>query len=86
MPSVRSQFSSGRWVSSMMISITEPQKADRPGESRSTIRHHTSTTTGSRKCRPESSTARVSGSSSSGLSGSSDGNGSLLAAIFSSPR
>ena len=48
--------SSGRWVSRMITSITEPQKAERPGDSRSTIRHQTSTTTGSRKCRPESST------------------------------
>ncbi|MNC15494.1 hypothetical protein D3C75_633160 [compost metagenome] len=63
MPSVRSQLSSGRWVSRMITSMTVPQKADSPGERRSTIRHHTSTTTGSRKCRPESSTARVFGSS-----------------------
>ncbi|MNJ63690.1 hypothetical protein D3C77_596080 [compost metagenome] len=70
----------------MITSMTVPQKADSPGERRSTIRHHTSTTTGSRKCRPESSTARVLGSSVSGWSGSSAGSGALLAAIFSRPR
>lgn len=79
-------LSSGRWVSKITTSIMLPQKADRPGDKRSTIKHHTNTTTGSKKCRPDNSTARVSGSVSNLALGSSGGKGATLAAIFSSPK
>ena len=39
----------GRWVITIKIISTEAQKAESDGENRSTVRHHISTTTGSRK-------------------------------------
>ena len=44
----RKQAVSGCWVTTMKIMNTVAQKADRPGEKRSTTKHQTSTTTGSR--------------------------------------
>ncbi|CSC38963.1 Uncharacterised protein [Vibrio cholerae] len=39
---------SGRCVSRMKIINTLAQKADKPGENRSTVKHHTNTTIGSK--------------------------------------
>jgi hypothetical protein len=61
----------GRCVSRMPIMTAVPQNADSPGESCSTIRHHSSTTSGSRKCSPVRTTGHVSGSRTTGADGSS---------------
>ncbi len=84
--SLRIQFSNGRWVIKISISITLPQNADNPGDKRSTIKHQTNTTTGKIKCRPDSSTSFVFGSTSIGLSEASAGSGGFEAAIFNKPK
>ena len=52
-PDRRNTASSGRWVTMMNSISAVAQKADRPGDSRSTIRFQTRTTMGSRKCSPD---------------------------------
>ncbi len=58
----RNSAISGRWVSMMKIISTVAQKAESPGERRSTIRHQTSTITGRMYCRPTITVGRVCGS------------------------
>ena len=71
--SPRNRAISGRWVMRMIIMSTVAQNADSPGESCSTIRHHTRTSTGSKKCRPVFTVGPTSGNDTTGASGSSSG-------------
>ena len=58
----------GRCVIKMKIMNTVAQKAERPGENRSTVRHQTSTTIGNRKCKPDLMVGPGSGTSVSSAS------------------
>ncbi|MPN47939.1 hypothetical protein SDC9_195543 [bioreactor metagenome] len=70
-PWPRKKANSGRWVTRMNIRNSVAQKAERAGESCSTIRFQTSAATGSRKCRPDFSVGPISGRNSIFSSGRS---------------
>ena len=75
----------GRCVTTMKIINIVAQNADRPGEKRSTVKHHTSTTIGKRKYKPAFAVGPGSGNISNGLSGSSITSSGKLVEYFTKP-
>ena len=72
-PVRRNRPSMAGWITTRTIAVAVAQNADVPGDNSSTIRHHSSTTMGMKKCIPARTVGHGSGRRSTGASGSSWG-------------